>query len=975
MITERIKKRNGAVVAFDKEKIGVAMGKAFTATDTPYSSDVLQTLTDEVVREIESRFGESVPSVEDVQDVVERALAGAGYFSVAKAYIIYRKQQSEAREEEKLKLLERIEKSALKVKKRDGKIVRFNIDDIEKAIVNVAKQFDGFQVDVEGILQDCKVGIYDGISTREINQVLMMAIKARIERDPTYSLFAARFLANDLYKDVLGTDDSDENFEKIYREKFVSGIKYGIKDERLDKKMGEVDLEKLAAAIVPQRDHLLEYMGMQTLYDRYFLRDHEQHHFEAPQHFWMRVSLGMALCEEKIEEKAIEFYETLSPLYYVPSTPTLLHSGTTKAQMSSCYLSTVEDDLTHIFKCIGDNAQLSKWSGGIGQDWTNIRATNAMVKSINVPSQGVIPYLKIVDSTTAAINRSGKRRGATCVYLETWHYDIEEFIELRKNTGDERRRTHDTNIANWIPDLFMKRILADGDWTLFSPEEVPELHHIYGKAFENKYEEYEKKAADGGIRLFKTVKASDLWRKMITMLFETGHPWMVWKDPSNIRSPQDHAGVIHNSNLCTEITLNTSKDETAVCNLGSVNYPRHFEDGKLNRERMAVTVKAAVRMLDNVITLCFYPTKEAENANFRHRPVGLGVMGFQDLLYKAGLRFDSDEAVALSDELQEFISYHAILGSSELAKERGTYESYKGSKWDRNIFPIDTIDLLEAERGMSTGIDRTSRMDWTPVRESVKKNGMRNSNMMAIAPTATIANISGCLPSIEPIYKNLYVKSNFSGEFTIINRYLVEDLKKIGLWTREIMDKLKFYEGSVQRIYEIPPEIRAKYQEVFELDTHWIVKHAAYRGKWIDQSQSVNIFTSTESGKYISDVYMDAWQSGLKTTYYLRTLAATSIEKSTLDINKNYESPSSPAEAGEPAVASDVLVNNEASTTKEPEMAQVGNAVVAELASANVLATNLKQAMQNAEEKAEAPVISASRVIHIAEDGLCESCQ
>jgi ribonucleoside-diphosphate reductase alpha chain len=975
MIIERIKKRNGAVVAFDKEKIGVAMGKAFTATDTPYSSDVLQTLTDEVVHEIESRFGESVPSVEDVQDVVERALAGAGYFTVAKAYIIYRKQQAEAREEEKLKLLERIEKSALKVKKRDGKVVRFNIEDIEKAIVNVAKQFNNFEVDVEGILQDCKVGIYDGISTREINQVLMMAIKARIERDPAYSLFAARFLANDLYKDVLGTDDSDENFEKIYREKFVSGIKYGIKDERLDAKMGEVDLERLAAAIVPKRDHLLEYMGMQTLYDRYFLRDHEQHHFEAPQHFWMRVSLGMALCEENIEDKAIEFYETLSPLYYVPSTPTLLHSGTTKAQMSSCYLSTVEDDLTHIFKCIGDNAQLSKWSGGIGQDWTNIRATNAMVKSINVPSQGVIPYLKIVDSTTAAINRSGKRRGATCVYLETWHYDIEEFIELRKNTGDERRRTHDTNIANWIPDLFMKRVLADGNWTLFSPEEVPELHHIYGKAFEEKYEEYEKKAADGGIRLFKTIKASDLWRKMLTMLFETGHPWMVWKDPSNIRSPQDHAGVIHNSNLCTEITLNTSKDETAVCNLGSVNYPRHFEDGKLNRERLAATVKSAVRMLDNVITLCFYPTKEAENANFRHRPVGLGVMGFQDLLYKAGLRFDSDEAVALSDELQEYISYYAILGSSELAKERGAYESYKGSKWDRNIFPIDTIDLLEAERGMSTGIDRTSRMDWTPVRESVKKNGMRNSNMMAIAPTATIANISGCLPSIEPIYKNLYVKSNFSGEFTIINRYLVEDLRKIGLWTREIMDKLKFYEGSVQRIYEIPPEIRAKYQEVFELDTHWIVKHAAYRGKWIDQSQSVNIFTSTESGKYISDVYMDAWQSGLKTTYYLRTLAATSIEKSTLDINKNYESPSSPAEAGATTGVSEVLASEGIPPAKEPEMAKVTPTVVAELASANVLASNLEQAMHNAEEKAEAPIISASRVIHIAEDGLCESCQ
>jgi len=593
-----------------------------------------------------------------------------------------------------------------------------------------------------------------------------------------------------------------------------------------------------------------------------------------------------------------------------------------------------------------------------------------MVKSINVPSQGVIPYLKIVDSTTAAINRSGKRRGATCVYLETWHYDIEEFIELRKNTGDERRRTHDTNIANWIPDLFMKRVLADGEWTLFSPEEVPELHDLYGKKFEEKYEEYERKAEQGGIRLFKKLRAAELWRKMITMLFETGHPWMVWKDPSNIRSPQDHAGVIHNSNLCTEITLNTSREETAVCNLGSVNFPRHFENGALNRERLAVTVQSAVRMLDNVITLCFYPTKEAEVSNFRHRPVGLGVMGFQDLLYKAGLRFDSDEAVALSDELQEFISYHAILGSAELAKERGTYESYKGSKWDRNIFPIDTVDLLESERGMSTGIDRTSRMDWAPVREAVAKHGMRNSNVMAIAPTATIANISGCLPSIEPIYKNLYVKSNFSGEFTIINRYLVEDLKQLNLWNQAIIDKLKHYEGSVQRIYEIPPEIRAKYQEVFELDTHWIVKHAAYRGKWIDQSQSVNIFTSTESGKYISDVYMDAWQSGLKTTYYLRTLAATSIEKSTLDINKNYESPSSPVEMTAETAAAQIQEETVsvavAATAQEP---------IAELASANTLAANLKEALHHAEAQADAPVISASRVIHVAEDGLCESCQ
>jgi ribonucleoside-diphosphate reductase alpha chain len=994
----QIKKRNGLVAPFDRAKIENAMSKAFAATQTAFTSDELRIAADEIVAELETRFVESIPGIEDIQDVVERKLAEGGYFEVAKAYIIYRRERAAEREEEKIRLLERIEKSAIKVKKRDGNIVRFSMSEIERAVKNIARQFANIDFDVNGILQDCKVGIYDGISTKEINQVVLMSMKSRIERDPTYSNAAALFLINDLYKDVLGVDDSSADFDKLYREKFVSGVKYGIVDQRLDERLGKVDLEKLAAALVPTRDHLLEFMGAQTLYDRYFLRDHKQKHFEVPQHFWMRVALGMALCEEKIEEQAINFYNAMSQLYYVPSTPTLLHSGTIKPQMSSCYLSTVEDDLHHIFKCVGDNAQLSKWSGGIGQDWTNIRATNALVKSINVVSQGVIPYLKIVDSTTAAINRSGKRRGATAVYLETWHMDIEEFVELRKNTGDDRRRTHDTNTANWIPDLFMKRVIADGEWTLFSPEEVPELHHIYGKKFEEKYAEYEAKADRGEIALFKRIKAADLWRKMITMLFETGHPWMTFKDPANLRSPQDHAGVIHNSNLCTEITLNTSAEETAVCNLGSVNFVRHFEDGRINWERMSETVQIAVRMLDNVITLGFYPTKEAETSNFRHRPVGLGVMGYQDLLYKVGLRFDSDAAVELSDELMEFISLNAIFGSSKLAKERGTYSSYKGSKWDRNIFPVDTIEILEAERGMSTGVDRTSRLDWTVVRDHVKQYGMRNSNVMAIAPTATIANISGCLPSIEPIYKNLYVKSNFSGEFTIINRYLVEDLKKINLWNQNIVDKLKFYEGSVQRIYEIPADIRAKYQEVFELDAHWIIKHAAYRGKWIDQSQSVNIFTSTESGKHIASVYMDAWQSGLKTTYYLRTLAATSIEKSTLDINKDYSSPSAPTGSEKDVMGVEIETASVATSQTHPTAsshngqvagatmasAEVATAAVsfaepqAELASAHTLTQNLEAAVARTEAReaeADRPIMSAARIMHIAEDGLCESCQ
>lgn len=972
------------VVHFDRTKIEVAMGKAFSATETEIVGDVLHEVTDEVIAELESRFPESIPGIEDIQDVVERKLAEAGYFTVAKAYIIYRRKRAEAREEERLEMLQRIERSALKVKKRDGSVVRFNIFEIEKAVRNVAKQFD-IAVDIKGILEDCKVGIYDGITTKEINRVVLMAIKARIERDPVYSNVAARFLINDLYKEVLGVDEAHADFDKTYREKFITGVKYGVADERLAKTLTELNLAKLAAALIPERDHRLEYMGAQTLYDRYFLRDHEQRHIEAPQHFWMRVALGIALCEENIEDRAIEFYNVISELYYVPSTPTLLHSGTIKPQMSSCYLSTVEDDLHHIFKSIGDNAQLSKWSGGIGQDWTNIRATNALVKSINVPSQGVIPYLKIVDSTTAAINRSGKRRGATAVYLETWHYDIEEYVELRKNTGDERRRTHDTNTVNWIPDLFMKRLMADGDWTLFSPEEVPDLHHIYGKKFEEAYVKYEQMADQGKIRLFKRVKAADLWRKMITMLFETGHPWMTFKDPANIRSPQDHAGVIHNSNLCTEITLNTSAEETAVCNLGSVNLIRHFENGRINWERLETTVKTAVRMLDNVITLCYYPTKEAEVSNFRHRPIGLGIMGYQDLLYSLGLRFDSDEAVELSDELMEQIAYNAISGSSDLSKERGAYSSYKGSKWDRGIFPLDTIDLLEAERGMSTGVNRTMRLNWKALKEKVAKTGMRNSNVMAIAPTATIANISGCLPSIEPIYKNLYVKSNFSGEFTIINKFLVEDLKKLNLWNQTIVEKLKYYEGSVQRIYEIPAEIRAKYQEVFELDTHWIVKHAAHRGKWIDQSQSVNIFTSTESGKYISSVYMDAWQSGLKTTYYLRTLAATSIEKSTLDINKNYTSPEVGAEIAavvEAPVAVAVLARAAAEEPKAELASSVSPAsVIAEIKAAvdephvHTHTHVHTSEPESAGRTSQPGVISSAKVIHIAEDGLCESCQ
>ena len=879
----KVKKRNGSVVDFDRIRIERAIEKACDATGVTVSTEFYSSVTDDVTAVIEDKFDERIPGVEDIQDVVEMMLAERGLFEVAKAYILYRKEREDLRRHKQDELLEKIDRREIQVVKRSGETVEFNIKEIERAITNCCQGLDE-GIDVIGILRDTKLGLYDGIQTSQINQAVIMAIRARIERDPVYSTLAARFLFNDLYKAVLGSDEFADTFPAAHAAGFAQRIQEGVKAGRLDPRLLEYDLARLGAELRPERDRLFTYLGAQVLYDRYFLKDLQQKILETPQYFWMRIAMGLALNEAgEREAHALRFYDVISSLHYVPSTPTLFHSGTNHPQMSSCYLTTVKDDLSHILKSIGDNAQLSKWSGGLGNDWTNIRGTGAQIKSTNVGSQGVVPFLKIVDATTAAINRSGKRRGATCVYLEAWHYDFEDFLELRKNTGDERRRTHDTNTAGWIPDLFMKRVLADGPWTLFSPDETPDLHELYGRAFEERYESYERMADHGEIRLFRRVRAVDLWRKMITMLYETGHPWITFKDPCNVRSPQDHVGVVHSSNLCTEITLNTSADETAVCNLGSINLSCHIEDGVLNRERLEYTIKMAVRMLDNVIDLNFYPTPESQQANLRHRPIGLGVMGLQDALYALNLAFDSEEAVRFSDETQEFISYHAIFASSELAEEKGPYPSFQGSKWERGIFPLDTVDLLERERGLATGVDKRSALDWAPLRAHVRQHGMRNSNTMAVAPTATIANIAGCVPSIEPIYKNMYVKSNFSGEFTIINKFLVIDLKDAGLWNEDMMEKIKYYDGSVQRIDSIPEAMRARFKEVFEIDPVWIVKHASHRGKWIDQSQSVNIFTTTKSGKQISDIYISAWKMGLKTTYYLRTLGASSIEKSTLD--------------------------------------------------------------------------------------------
>lgn len=890
-----IKKRSGTLVPFDRTRIQNALEKAYCAVHTCFDEEKVQSITDRVLQMLDEKYAEmnegteivvasTLPDVEIVQDLVEKAILEMGDIEVARAYIIYRQERAEAREEQQLETLEKIEKSQIQVKKRSGKMVPFDISEIERAITNVLPK-DGIDLDIDVILQSAKLNMYDGMTTSDINKAVVMALKTHIEKEPKMSFVTARFLMNDLYKEVLHIDEFTPHFANVYQKQFAESIKYGIKEKRFDTKLGEMfDFHKLSLELKPERDHLFEFMGLQVLYDRYFVKSNSQKILETPQYFWMRIAMGLSLLEKDPTAAAIESYHMMSQLRYSPSTPTLLHSGTVHAQMSSCYLTTVEDDLDHIFKCIGDNAQMAKYSGGVANDWTKIRATNAMVKTINTPSQGLIPFLKIVDATTASINRSGKRRGATVVYLETWHMDIESFLDLRKNTGDERLRTHDTNTANWIPDLFMKRVAEDGDWTLFSPEEVPDLHELYGRKFEDAYIGYEKAADEGRIELWKRVKANDLWKKMLMMLFETGHPWITFKDPCNIRSPQDHVGVVHSSNLCTEITLNTSKDETAVCNLGSIVLTTHVKDGKLDYDMMAESIKSGMRMLDNVIDINFYPTIEGKNSNLRHRPVGIDIIGFQDLLYMLDMSFDSDAAVRLSDELMEFVSYHAIYNSAMLAKERGAYETFKGSKWDRGLFPVDTIALLEKERGIPTGISTSGKMDWTPVREAVKQYGMRNSNTMAIAPTATRSNICGCVPSIEPIYKNLYVKSNFSGEFTIVNEYLVNDLKARGLWNDVMLGKIKQHDGNLTDIVEIPAELRAKYKEAFQIDPHWVLTHAAHRGKWIDQSQSINIFMKTTSGRAISDTYMNAWKMGLKTTYYLRSMGATSIEKATVDI-------------------------------------------------------------------------------------------
>lgn len=893
---QKIKKRSGDIVDFDLNKIQSAIQKAFQSGTVEVNEYKLQEMADQVMEALGKSFHEKTPSVEDVQDTVEKVLMQNGFFEIAKAYILYRHEHEEQREQRQQEVLEKIQHHELHITKSNGEKVEFDLEKLKSSIQWATKGYEHI-IDLDYIAKRAQNNLYEGIETKEVTKAVIFVARAHIEKDPAYSHFASRLLLDMLRKEVVGPAIYDpKNLEAQYKEAFIKNIKEGVSIKRLDEKMLEYDLEKVAEVLKPERDDLFQYLGLQTLYDRYFLRNPETDEIlETPQAFWLRVAMGLAQYETE-EAKRMDavnrFYEVISTLHFVPSTPTLFHSGTAHPQLSSCYLTTVDDSLDHIFKCLGDNAQLSKWSGGLGNDWTNLRATNALIKGTGVQSQGVIPFLKIANDTTVAINRSGKRRGATCAYLETWHLDIEDFLELRKNTGDERRRAHDMNTANWIPDLFMQRVRDDGQWTLFSPDDTPDLHHIYGSKFRERYEHYERQVDEGTLVLHKRVKARDLWKKMLGMLFETGHPWITFKDPCNVRSPQDHVGVVHSSNLCTEITLNTSDTETAVCNLGSINMAKHVtNEGVLDKEKMEKTVTVAMEMLDNVIDMNFYPTKEAKNSNFKHRPVGLGVMGFQDALYKMDISFDSEEAVEFADESMELVSYHAILSSSYLAKERGAYETYKGSKWDRGLLPVDTIGLLEQERGEKIPVNRNCKLDWAPVRESIKLHGMRNSNCMAVAPTATISNIAGCTPTIEPIYKNIYVKSNMSGEFTIVNSYLVEDLKKINLWNEDIQEDLKRYDGDISQIPAIPEKLRSKYKEVFDIDTTWLIKIAAHRGKWIDQSQSLNIFLKGTSGKKLSETYLHAWEMGLKTTYYLRSLGASSIEKSSIALDKKQEVP------------------------------------------------------------------------------------
>ena len=884
----KVIRRNGAVVGFEPAKIALAMTKAFIAVrgGQGAASAAIREQVEKLTANVVAALLRRQPAggtfhIEDIQDQVELSLMRDGAHDVARAYVLYREKRAQERARQKAE--QRPAAPALTMIE-NGQRVPFDLTRV-RALIESACEGLAEYVSAEAIVAETVKNLYDGVPLDEVYKSAILAARALIETDPAYTYVTARLLLHTVRREVLGEEVTQAAMGERYAEYFPRFIKYGIEAELLDERLGQFDLKRLGAALNADRDLQFNYLGLQTLYDRYFLH-HQGRRFELPQAFFMRVAMGLALNEIDREARAIEFYEALSSFDFMSSTPTLFNSGTRHSQLSSCYLSTVSDDLDGIYEAIKENALLAKYAGGLGNDWTPVRALGSHIKGTNGKSQGVVPFLKVVNDTAVAVNQGGKRKGAVCCYLETWHLDIEEFLELRKNTGDDRRRTHDMNTANWIPDLFMKRVMEDGEWTLFSPSDCPDLHDKFGRAFEEAYLRYEDKAARGEIKLFKKIPAVQLWRKMLTMLFETGHPWITFKDACNIRSPQQHVGVIHSSNLCTEITLNTSATEIAVCNLGSVNLPAHMKpDGRggfeLDHAKLKKTIRTAMRMLDNVIDINYYAVPKARNSNLRHRPVGLGIMGFQDCLHLMRTPYASEAAVEFADRSQEAVCYYAYWASTELAEERGRYSSFAGSLWDRGILPQDTLKLLAEQRGGYVDVDLSSTMDWDALRARIKRHGMRNSNCVAIAPTATISNIIGVDACIEPTFQNLFVKSNLSGEFTVVNEHLVRDLKKLGLWDEVMVADLKYFDGSLAKIDRVPADIRRLYATAFEIEPKWVIECAARRQKWIDQAQSLNIYMAGASGKTLDETYKLAWQRGLKTTYYLRTIGATHAEKST----------------------------------------------------------------------------------------------
>jgi ribonucleoside-diphosphate reductase alpha chain len=884
----QIIRRNGAVVPFEPAKIAVAMMKAFLAvhgTQGAASASVRETvdqLTQQVIRAlVRSRPGGGTFHIEDVQDHVELGLMRGGHHEIARAYVLYRERRTQERAKQ---VAQSAPAAPVLHVIEDGQRVALDLALLQSRIETACAGL-GADVRPEPIVAETMRNLYDGVPVDEVFKASILAARTLIEKDPDYTYATARLLFHTISREVLGRDVAQADMQEAYADYFPGFIKLGVESDLLDDKLLQFDLKRLGGALKAERDLKFDYLGLQTLYDRYFLHVGKKR-IELPQAFFMRVAMGLALNEIDREARAIEFYEVLSSFDFMSSTPTLFNSGTLRSQLSSCYLTTVPDDLDGIYESIKENALLSKFAGGLGNDWTRVRALGSHIKGTNGESQGVVPFLKVVNDTAVAVNQGGKRKGAVCTYLETWHLDIEEFLELRKNTGDDRRRTHDMNTANWIPDLFMRRVMEKGSWTLFSPSNVPDLHDLFGADFERAYVAYEEKAARGEIKPSRTVQATDLWRKMLTMLFETGHPWITFKDACNVRSPQQHAGVVHSSNLCTEITLNTSDTETAVCNLGSVNLLQHLKDGALDHEKLQRTIRTAMRMLDNVIDINYYAVKKARDSNLRHRPVGLGLMAFQDSLYALRIPYASEAAVQFADSSMEAICYYAYWASTELARERGKYSSYKGSLWDKGVLPPDTLDLLAQARGGYVEVDRSATLDWDALRRKIATDGMRNSNCVAIAPTATISNIIGVDASIEPCFGNLSVKSNLSGEFTVINSYLVRDLKRLGLWDDVMVMDLKHFDGSLAPIDRVPQDIKQLYATAFEVETQWLVEAAARRQKWIDQAQSLNIYMAGASGKKLDETYKLAWLRGLKTTYYLRTMSATHAEKSTVSAGR-----------------------------------------------------------------------------------------